>query len=61
MEDEIMKSIFVDPAMPATPSVGNVIVYVKTDGKFYSKDHTGMERIFTEEAQVLLKKAFPLK
>lgn len=32
---------------PATPATGRAVVYVKSDGRLYIKDDTGVERLFT--------------
>jgi hypothetical protein len=40
-------------AAPATPSVGRVVVYAKTDGRLYIKDDTGTETDLTGGAASL--------
>lgn len=45
---------------PATPAAGRVVIYVKTDSKFYYKDDTGAERVVGDPTAVAVAMAVAL-
>ena len=50
--------ILYDTTIPGTPLAGHVIIYMKPDGKMYSKNCTGKEVMLKEEYAKLLEQSF---
>jgi len=47
MATETTKIPFVEGSAPATPAANRSVIYVKTDGLFYSKDDAGVETLMS--------------